>query len=72
MLARNPRLLLAPDPNEEPIPVSPRKLVELVSEKQEQGRELEETRNEIERLREENARTRKEIRRLREEKARSR
>lgn len=42
----NLRLLLAPDPEEEPIPVSPRKLADLVRETQELKRELGEARDE--------------------------
>ena len=58
MSARDPRLFLAPEPNEEPIPVSPRKLAQLL-------RDMEQMKEAIRALREENAR-------LRDEKARSR
>jgi transposase len=58
MVARGPLLALAPEPDEEPIPVSPRKLAKLIQEKQEQERELQDAREEIRRLREEKARSR--------------
>jgi transposase len=57
MPPRDPRLLLAPDPDEEPIPVSPRKLAKLIREKHEQEIELQKAREEIRRLREEKARS---------------
>lgn len=56
MVARGPPL--APEPDEEPIPVSPRKLAKLIQEKQEQERELQDAREEICRLREGKARSR--------------
>lgn len=59
MFPRDPRILLAPDEDEEPIPVSPRKLAKLVQEKLEQERELQELREENRRLREEKARSQK-------------
>ena len=58
MTARDPRLLLAPDPNEEPIPVSPRKLADLLRRLENLERELAEAREENRRLREEKARSR--------------
>ncbi|MGI0130449.1 MAG: IS66 family transposase [Thermoplasmata archaeon] len=58
MAPRDSRLFLAPDPDEEPIPVSPRKLAELIRSKQELERQLQEAREEIRRLREEKARAR--------------
>jgi transposase len=58
MSPRDPTLLLAPDADEEPIPVSPRKLAKLIRENEEQARELKEAREEIRRLREEKARSR--------------
>ncbi len=60
MTPRDPRLLLAPEPDEEPIPVSPRKLAELlrrVGERDRLERELREAQEEIRRLREERARS---------------
>ncbi|MHB1435571.1 MAG: IS66 family transposase, partial [Thermoplasmata archaeon] len=72
MSPRDPRVFLAPDLDEESIPVSPRKLAELIREKLEQDRELKEAREEIKEAREEITETREEIRRLREEIARSR
>ncbi len=59
MSPRTPRLLLAPEPDEEPIPVSPRKLAKLILENEEQERELQELREENRRLREEKARSSK-------------
>ena len=60
----NLRVLLAPEPAEEPIPVSPRKLADLIRKTQElerttqeQARELQQAREEIRRLREERARS---------------
>ncbi len=61
MSPRDPRVLLAPDPDEEPIPVSPRKLAELLRQVEERNRlerELREAREEIRRLREEKTRSR--------------
>jgi transposase len=52
---------LAPEPDEEPIPVSPRKLAELLRQLEDRSRlerELHEAREEIRRLREEKARSR--------------
>jgi transposase len=57
MFPRDPKILLAPDDDEEPIPVSPRKLAKLIRENQEQERELQELREENRRLREEKARS---------------
>ncbi len=54
----DPRFLLAPDPSEEPIPVSPRKLTELLRRLEKLERELAETREENRRLREEKVRSR--------------
>ena len=58
MSARDPPLLLAPESDEEPIPVSPRKLAKLIRSNEELERELREAREEIRRLREERARSR--------------
>ena len=57
-MAQDSRLLCAPDPDEEPIPVSPRKLAKLIRSNEELERELAEAREEIRRLREEKARSR--------------
>ena len=60
MTPRDLRVLLAPDADEEPIPVSPRKLAELlrrVGERDRLERELREAQEEIRRLREEKARS---------------
>jgi transposase len=60
MRSRDPRLFLAPDPDEEPIPVSPRKLAELLrrlGERDQLEHDLQEAREEIRRLREEKARS---------------
>ncbi|MGI0129249.1 MAG: IS66 family transposase [Thermoplasmata archaeon] len=68
MATRDPRLRLAPDPNEEPIPVSPRKLADVLRRLEDRDRlerELGEAQGEL-------AKAREEIRRLREEKAHSR
>ena len=45
MLAQDSRLLCAPDPDEEPIPVSPRKLAKLIRSNEELERELAEARD---------------------------
>jgi chromosome segregation ATPase len=61
MSRRDSLLLLAPDPDEEPIPVSPRKLADLLRRVEDRDRlehELREAREEIRRLREEKARAR--------------
>src|SRR5580658_9730403 len=61
MSPRDPRVLFAPEPDEEPIPVSPRKLAELLRQLEDRSRlerELHEAREEIRRLREEKARSR--------------
>ncbi len=55
---RDARILLAPEADEDPIPVSPRKLAEFVRQLEERERELREAREEIRRLREEKARSR--------------
>ncbi len=61
MSPRDSPLLLAPDPDEEPIPVSPRKLADLLRRAEDRDRlehELREAREEIRRLREEKTRAR--------------
>ncbi len=58
MAPQDPRVLLAPDSDEEPIPVSPRKLADLlrrIEDRNRLERELEEVREEIRRRREQKA-----------------
>jgi transposase len=71
MSPRDPRIFLAPEDDEEPIPVSPRKLAKLVQEKLDQERELVHLREGRAQLERELKEVREEIHRLREEKARS-